>query len=128
MQKKIIIKGVLTDLNQFIKEIARNRYVGGKIKKEETERVYWECKEQKIKPITKFPIKIIYNWYSKNKRKDIDNVAFSKKFINDGLVMAEIIPDDSRKYIKGFSDNFFIDKDFPRVELTLEEKENEIKP
>ena len=115
----ITIKGELTDLNQYIKALNNHRFVGSKIKKEETERVYWECKEQKIKPVTKFPVKIHYRWYSPNARKDIDNVAFSKKFINDGLTMAEVLPDDSRKYIKGFSDNFFIDKEFPRVEIEI---------
>jgi len=33
--------------------------------------------------------------------------------------MAGILPDDSRKYVKGFSDNFFIDKEFPRVEIEI---------
>ena len=115
----ITIKGELTDLNQYIKALNNHRFVGSKIKKEETERVYWECKEQKIKPITEFPVKIHYRWYSPNARKDIDNVAFSKKFINDGMVMAGILPDDSRKYVSGFSDDFFIDKENPRVEVII---------
>lgn len=115
----ITIKGELTDLNQYIKALNNNRYAGSKIKKEETERVYWECKQQKTKPINSFPVLITYNWYSKNKRKDIDNVAFSKKFINDGLVMAGVLPDDSRKFISGFKDNFFIDKEYPRVEIII---------
>ena len=115
----ITIKGELTDLNQYIKALNNHRFVGSKIKKEETERVYWECKEQKIKPVTKFPVKIHYRWYSPNARKDIDNVAFSKKFINDGMVMAGILPDDSRKYVSGFSDDFFIDKENPRVEVII---------
>jgi len=116
---KLIIQGELCDLNKYIKALNSNRFAGSKIKKEETERVYWECKSQKIKPITKFPIKIHYNWYSPNARKDTDNVAFSKKFISDGLVMAGILTDDSRKYVNGFSDDFYIDKDNPRTEIII---------
>jgi len=35
----IIIKGELTDLNQYIKALNSHRFVGSKIKKQETERV-----------------------------------------------------------------------------------------
>ncbi len=115
----ITIQGELTDLNKYIKALNSHRYAGSKIKKEETERVYWECKQQKIKPVTKFPVKIHYNWYSPNARKDTDNVAFAKKFCADGLVMAGVLPDDSRKYVNGHSDDFFIDKNNPRVEIKI---------
>lgn len=115
------IKGELTDLNAYVNACRRNRFVGAKIKKDETERVYWECKEQKIKPATKFPVRITFNWYLKNKRVDPDNAVFGKKFLLDGFVMAGVLPDDSQKYIKGFSEDWFIDKEFPRTEIIISE-------
>ena len=44
---------------------------------------------------------------------------FGKKFINDGLVKAGVLKDDSRKYIDGFTEQFLIDKDSPRVEVSI---------
>ena len=52
--------------------------------------------------------------------KDKDNIAFSKKFIQDALVLEGIIPGDGWKNIEGFVDNFFIDKQNPRIEVTIE--------
>ncbi len=115
----LIIKGELCDLNKFLKAMSNNRFGGGKIKKEETERVYWACKEQKLKPVKAYPVEIYFHWFSKNLRKDIDNVAFSKKFILDGLVMAKVLENDGRRHIMGFEDSFFIDKDNPRVEVVI---------
>jgi len=115
----IIIQGELTDLNSYIKALNSSRWGGNSIKQVETNRVYQECKDQKIKPITEYPVKINYKWFCKDNRKDTDNVAFAKKFINDGLVLAEVIEDDSRKYVAGFSDEFYIDKNNPRVEITI---------
>lgn len=117
--QKLIIQGCLTDLNKFLRAMSNNRYGGGKIKREETERVAWEAKLQKLIPITEYPVKITYKWFSKDNRIDVDNVAFSKKFINDGLVMAGILKNDSRKFVAEFSDKFPIDKDNPRVEVEL---------
>lgn len=113
---RLTIKGELCDLNTFLRALSNNRFGGGKIKKEETERVYYECRGKKV---YEYPIHIEFNWYSKNERKDIDNVAFSKKFILDGMVMAKVIENDSRKFVRSFTDKFFIDKKNPRVEIEI---------
>lgn len=109
--------GEFTDLNQYLKAMSNNRFGGGKIKKMETERAYYDCRNQLISTIPKseYPIHIVFNWYCRDKRKDIDNVAFAKKFILDGMVMAGILENDSRKFLTGFSDEFFIDSKNPRV-------------
>jgi Holliday junction resolvase RusA-like endonuclease len=114
----ITISGELCDFNKYNNACRYNRFAGAKIKKEETERVAWECKRQKIEPITS-SVFIEFYWYSKNERKDLDNICFAKKFILDGLVMGGIIKNDSRKFVIGFIDLFFIDKQNPRVEIKL---------
>ena len=77
-----------------------------------------KCTEGKEK-ITQYPVIIKYKWYSPNSRKDVDNIAFAKKFINDGLVIAGILENDSRKFVAGFTDEFFIDKINPRTEIEI---------
>lgn len=117
--RRFFIKNELTDFNTYLGAINKHYLKGNKIKKSETERVYWECKSQKIRPITKFPVKITYTWFSKNLKKDIDNVAFAKKFINDGIVLAGLLPNDGRKYINSFEDKFEISIEEPGVLVEL---------
>jgi len=118
----IVFPGEFTDLNTYIRKIAYNRYAGGSVKKSETERVFWECKSQKIKSIKKYPVTIVFKWFSKNHRKDIDNIAFAKKFILDGLVMAKVIENDSQQFVCSLADEFFISKENPHVEVLIYEK------
>lgn len=113
------IQGELTDLNAYIKALNGSRWSGNTIKQVETDRVYKEAKKQKVQPVAEYPVKIIYKWYCKDMRKDTDNVAFAKKFINDGLVLAKVLQNDSRKFVIGFSDEFLIDKKNPRVEVII---------
>jgi Holliday junction resolvase RusA-like endonuclease len=115
----IVIDGELTDFNTFQNKTRSNRFAGSAIKKSETERVAWCCKKNPLRKVTIFPVLICFRWFSKNSRKDLDNVAFSKKFILDGMVMAGVLPDDSREYVSGFSDEFYIDKENPRVEVVI---------
>ena len=115
------IRGEFTDLNRYIKSINLNRFIGAQIKKDETERVYIEILSQGIKRITKYPVTVEISWYSKNRRKDIDNIAFAKKFILDGLVMAKVLEDDSQKFVGSLKDNFYTDKENPRVEIKIYE-------
>jgi hypothetical protein len=116
---KLIILGELTHLNDYIRKLSYNRYAGGAVKKSETERVFWECKNQQIKSVKKYPVIIHFHWYSKNNRADIDNIAFSKKFILDGMVMAKVLENDSRKFVSGFTDSFYIDKENPHIKVII---------
>ena len=115
----LTIKGELTDLNTYIKALNGNRWSGNEIKQTETDRVAYEARIARLQPAQAYPVKITYRWYSPDQRKDVDNVAFSKKFINDGLVSAGILENDSRKFIAGFADEFYIHKKNPRVEIEI---------
>lgn len=109
---KIIIKGCFTTLNEYINHERANKFKAAKIKKEETNLVFLQVQNKKIQT----PCILKFTWHVKNKRKDPDNIAFSKKFILDGLVKAGVIPDDTHKHIEGFIDVFVISDD-ERVEV-----------
>lgn len=119
---KLIISGELTDLNTYIKADKANRYAGGEIKKIETNRVANIARFSKIPPFEK-PVKVKFSWYLKNKKKDLDNVAFAKKFILDGLVVAGVFKNDGQRWVRGFTDDFYYDKERPRTEVEFEELE-----
>lgn len=101
--KKIEIPFKLPSLNQYINECRKNRYAGATMKKtvEEDIGLY-------INKLSKYekPIKIHFHWVEENKKRDLDNVCFAKKFILDSLVKAGKLKNDNRNYVKGFIDTF----------------------
>ena len=52
------------------------------------------------------PIKIHFHWIEGNKKRDLDNIAFAKKFILDSMVKIGKLKDDNRKYVTAFTDTF----------------------
>ena len=63
-------------------------------------------------------VKVRFEWHESTKKRDADNIVFAKKFILDALVKMRVLPNDSRKYVKGFTDDVIDDKaDFVIVEL-----------
>lgn len=114
----LILKGEFTDLNNYINFERTNKYIAHSIKKTETERVWLECKSQNIGK-QKDGVFIVFQWFMKDKRKDKDNIAFAKKFILDGLVLAGVLKSDGFDYISGFLDVFYLDPDNPRVEISF---------
>ena len=100
----ITIHGQLATLAEHDNTNRTNRYAGAKLKKEQTEFVAWQCKGKK--KIEK-PVVIAYHWYISSKH-DLDNIRFAAKYINDGLVMAGVLHDDSQRYVKGFEGDYFI--------------------
>jgi len=119
----LIIKGELTDLNTYIDAERSNRFAAAKLKKAETALVAFSCKQQKLKPVEKIE-GIVCTWYTKDKRKDGDNISFGIKAIYDGLVVAGILPNDSRKHTGSITHHFAVDPVNPRVEVSLKEEAN----
>lgn len=117
---KFTIQGELTDLNNYTNAQRTNYRVGNRIKQDNTVKVHAACLHLGGVEL-KLPVKIKYEWYAKNKRKDMDNIAFAKKFIQDGMMSAEVIKNDGWSEIAGWSEIFFIDKDNPRIEVTIYE-------
>ena len=67
------------------------------------------------------PVTIDFLWTEKNNRRDFDNISScGRKFILDALVASGKLPDDNRKYVRGFSDTFELGKDY-KVTLTIKE-------
>jgi len=52
------------------------------------------------------PVKIHFHWVEENKKRDLDNIAFAKKFILDAMVKCGKLKDDNRKCVTAFTDTF----------------------
>jgi Holliday junction resolvase RusA-like endonuclease len=116
---KFTIPGELCDLNTFIKAANASRWGANEIKQVETTRCATMARNARLGAVLGYPVRVLFAWYSKDKRKDLDNICYSKKFVLDGLVQAGVLEDDSRKYVSGFADSFFVDKNNPRVEVEI---------
>lgn len=71
-------------------------------------------------------IYIRYHFYEPNKNRDKDNVAaYFHKIFQDTLVNLKIIGNDGWAWIDGFSDDFSVSTDNPRIEIVIEERERD---
>ena len=105
---KLIIKGEMTGLNEYVSAERSSRYAAAEIKQTETHRVKIACKEQKLEPtLTKHDY--TFTWYVPNLKKDPDNISFAVKFIFDGLKEAGVIPNDGMKHVGNISHIFIHD-------------------
>lgn len=105
----------LPSCNEYINACRKNKYVGAKMKAETDELIGYYLKDL---PTFEKPVKIIFNWYEGNNRRDLDGIAFSKKFILDAMVKCGKLKDDNRKCVYAFEDRFYQDKDY-RVILEI---------
>lgn len=109
---KFDIMQKLPSLNDYINACRTNKYKGAKFKDDIETYIGWAIRqamcEGKVKP-TKKPIKITFIWHERTKRRDADNIASAKKYILDAMQKQGIIPNDSRKYVKGFTDEIVDD-------------------
>ena len=111
----IVFPGEYTALNEYIRIERSNKFSAAKLKERETGKA-WAAAVGK-KPLTGYPLIVEFSWYTKDERTDADNIEFAKKFILDGLVLAGVLVNDSRKYIVGTSNRCYVDKKNPRVEV-----------
>lgn len=117
----LIIDGQLPNLNDYTLACRGYKLAGAKMKKEAENVISIYIRRQLKDVAFKNPVRLSFRWYEPNKRRDLDNVCFAKKFILDALVSNEIIVADGWKGVVGFTDEFFIDKDYPRIEVDIEE-------
>lgn len=120
MNKYVIeIPMKLPSLNEYINKCRYNRYAGNYMKQQIQKDLSYYFKD--LPELNK--VKINFYWYEKNKRRDLDNICFGKKFILDALVNLGKLKDDNRKNVCGFTDSFYYGDDW-KVILEIEEITN----
>ena len=65
------------------------------------EAVFYSVKEQRAKPVKNYPVFINYTFYMTGRLLDATNTP--TKLVEDGLVKAGILQNDSPKYVKGYA-------------------------
>lgn len=110
----------LPSLNEYTKECRRNKYAGARMKKTiENDIGLFIAKL----PTFEKPVKIHFHWVEENKKRDLDNIAFAKKFILDSMVKQGKLKDDNRRCVTAFTDTFGYAKE-SKVILEVEYEED----
>lgn len=108
------IEGRMPSLNDYIDAERANKFKAAAIKRDCTSLAAWAAKAARMPRFTR-PVTVRFTWVEGNRRRDIDNVAFAKKFVLDGLVQAGVIGNDTPQYVTGFEDRFMYDGRHPRI-------------
>lgn len=124
MQYKLTIPGRLPGLNELIEAERANRYKGAQLKKDAERRICAEIRRQLHGVHIRRPVVMRYLWVEPDRRRDRDNIAAGRKFVQDALVRCKVLQNDGWKEIIGFSDDWAVDKAMPRVEIEITETED----
>ena len=122
---KLTIPGILPGLNEYIdaERAVKGKYKAAAMKKQAQNVIGYMVKTQLRGVRFTRPVVIHYLWIEPSRRRDKDNVAFAKKFIQDALVEGGVLRNDGWAEIEHFTDDFAVDPKNPRVEVTIEEYE-----
>jgi len=107
----------MPSLNTYINVCRTNPYLASKFKKDlENEIGFY------LTGLPRFekPVKIDFTWIEDSRKRDIDNVAASKKFILDALVKYGVLSNDNRKHVTAFTDTFDYGKE-AKVVIEIQE-------
>lgn len=122
MTYKFVIRGRMDNLNNYTSACRSNAWAGHTMKVKNQKLAEQAIKEQLKRIKITNPVRIHYSWYEKNKARDLDNVSgFGHKVIQDALVECGTLEGDGWRHITGFTDEFYCDKENPRIEVTIEE-------
>lgn len=101
---KFIIKQKLPSMNEVIRKNRTNRYTGNSYKQDIENQIGWYILQAKaagnLNPLGEQSCIINMTFYEKTKKRDVDNIQSSQKFILDALQKYGILKNDNRKYVK----------------------------
>lgn len=108
----------LPSLNDYIRVCRSNKFLAAKYKKDIEEQIHYFLLKM---PKYEKPIKIHFTWVEGNKKRDLDNICFAKKFILDAMQKYGKLENDNRNYVYAFTDSFEYGSE-TKVILEIEEK------
>ena len=91
-------------------KISTNKFYAGmnyraraKIVEEFKSSIYWQVQDSKlerIEDLKDYPVCLLFRFHFKKRLLDVSNCSAMGKMIEDGLVLAQILIDDSPKYVE----------------------------
>lgn len=119
MMALLVIDGTMRGLNDWRDAIQRSPHAGNDMARAAKKRVAALAREQRV-PRFERPVVVIFDWYEPNKRRDLDNVAGTgQKWVLDGLVAADVLPDDNADHVVGIQHWLHFDALEPGAIVTI---------
>lgn len=113
----------LCSQNDVVAANRTNKYVGAKLKTDIEKAIGWDIKKavlaKFLKPVVN-PCIIEIDWHEAIKRRDVDNIQSSQKFILDAMVKNKILPNDNSRYVRQIYHNI-VDDDTDYVVVRIKE-------
>ena len=101
--------GRLDGLNEYTRANRSNAMAGASTKKKNQKVVMLGLLQAGLLHYKlRTPVRIVYRWIETTKRRDKDNIAFAKKFIQDTLVKFGLLCNDGWGEIESYTDYFEI--------------------
>lgn len=122
------IPGTMPSLNEYLSACNRAPKIGNSMKHKYRKLAldcirFSNCKNYKAKK----PLIIHFVYYEPNKRRDKDNLdSMCRKCVFDGLQDSGVINNDGWAQIENYTHDFYVDSKNPRIEIYLEEIEDEM--
>ena len=111
----------LPSLNEVNRANRTHWSKGNAMKTEIEDMIGWAITNARLKPVRKYPCKISVVYYEPNKRRDIDNVYSSNKFILDALQRQSILKNDNPNCVSQIVNTVIYGKVDHYVEVEIEE-------
>lgn len=119
MRRLIVVPHVFPSINEFINanRISKGAYNLGNAMKRRDQAIIAQ-----YLPRAHFskPVYLEYTFYEPSKRRDMDNISgYFHKIFQDALVENGVLDGDGWNYIKGYRDDFKVDRQLPRIEILI---------
>ncbi len=125
MEYHFTIHGTLPGLNDYLKaerSFSRKHSCGNDMKQKYQHYISGEIRNTLKRLKIEKKVLLHYLYYEPTKRRDLDNIAATAhKFTQDALVKCGVLENDGWNNVCGFTDRFFVDKENPRIEVTIQE-------
>lgn len=119
MRALLVIDGTMRGMNDWRDAIQRSPHAGNDMARAAKKRVAALAREQRV-PRFERPVVVTFDWYEPNKRRDLDNVAGTgQKWVLDGLVAADVLPDDNADHVVGIQHWLHFDALEPGAIVTI---------
>ena len=115
-----VIAGRFGSYNEYIDKCRRNPFEGAKMKRVDMEHTAW-CMDE-VASLHFDRVILHYRFFEPNRKRDKDNIfGYANKVILDALQYMSVIDNDGWKEVENFTHDFFIDADYPRIEVYIED-------
>ncbi len=126
MHSKFEIPEKLPSMNEVVNKNRSNRYAAAQMKKDLEARICLYIREAMRKgtlSVVVKPCRVKFTWHERTKKRDVDNIQSSQKFVLDALQKSGVLPNDNRKWVRQIMHEVVdSDRDGVLVELIEEEK------